>query len=189
MTAPSIDDQLRNLGAGIPVPELSTAAPNADISAPAPSTDDIAPEFGAPRKRRTRARKPTTPPPAVEQGPAPEVAPAALDPVAREQIAKAFGVGFRVVAAIVASKRGQHWQLAEPEEQMLGAVWTDALGPYLVTNAKYMPLAIATLATVGIIMPRMDADARLRSLPVPDRNPDVPQPAPTNAAAAPAHSD
>lgn len=170
----TIDDQLRELGGSIPIPDLPTGKPVADIPSP-PAGDDMSPEFGAPRKRRPRARKPTQPPPVVEQGPAPEPAQVTLDPVAAQQIAKALGVGFRVIFAIIASKRGQHWQLQEQDEQLLAVTWTDALGPWLISNSKYVPLAVATLATVGVIVPRMDADARLNPVIEEPRNPDVPK--------------
>lgn len=183
-------DITEQLGAlAIPIPALSDEPPAADIP-PVAQPDEPVVDFGTPRKR-SRRRKPTAPAPEVQTTPAPDVGPATLTPVEAEQIGKALGVGFRVIFAIVASKRGQHWQLSPEDEKLLGITWTDALGPWLLSNSKYVPLAVATLATVGVIMPRMDVDARQRPTPEPIRNPDVPPAAPTgipNDAAAPSHS-
>lgn len=171
--ATTVDQQLRDL-----MPNLSTAAPAGEIPAvDKPLGDDLTPDFGVPKKRRSRARKPPASAP-VEPGPAPSVTPEpmTLSPVERQQIGKALGVGFRVIFAIVASKRGQHWQISETDEALLGATWTDALAPWLVSSSKYVPVAIAALATVGVVVPRLDVDARLAPREVePPRNPDVPK--------------
>jgi hypothetical protein len=150
MTGPTLESL------AIPIPKMDT--PDKDASIPdAPS--DMTPDFGGARKRRRRPepRKPEPPTPASVQ--AVDVA-TPLTPTEVAQIGKALGVGLRVIFAMIAAKRGQHWQLAETDEQMLGAVWADALAPWLVTNAKYVPLAVATLATVGVVVPRIDADAK-----------------------------
>lgn len=164
-----IDEQLRGL-----MPELSTAPPSNDIP-PVDVPVDFTPDFGAPKKRRSRRPKLADPPP-IQDGPAPEVqtAPTTLTPVEREQIAKALGVGFHVIFAIIASKRGSHWQISPADEQLLGATWTDALAPWLVSSSKYVPVAIATLATIGVIVPRMDVDSRLHPKPQPIDSPVVP---------------
>ena len=172
-----IDQQLKDLASGIPVPELGNPDRSAEIPT-APTIDELTPDFGAPRKRSRSRKRPQPDAQPVISGPiATDAQPLVLSPLEIAQIGKALGVGFRVTFAIVAAKRGNHWQLSEPDERMLGTTWAEALAPWLVTSAKYVPLAIATLATVGVIVPKIDTDAKLHPAPEPIRNADAPRPA------------
>jgi len=169
MTGPTLEDL------AIPIPTLPGPDRSAEISQP--PAPDIAPDFGAPRKRTRGGKRRPQP----EQAPdSPQLTtPVDAQPMAlgeREiaEIGKALGVGFRVMFAIVASSRGQHWQISPGDEQLLGQSWATALAPWLLTSAKYVPLAVATLATVGVVAPRITEDAKLRPPIEPPRNPDVP---------------
>jgi len=104
-----------------------------------------------PRKRRRKMYEPPPPPPPPEP----------ISPNELQAVAKALGVGFRVIFQIVAAKRGEHWQLSEGDESMLGAAWGEALAPWLKDSAKYAPFALAALATVGVVMPKVQQDAAL----------------------------
>lgn len=141
----------------IPVPHLDSSGDIGDI---APVPDELAPELG--RKRRNKRKV------APEQPTAP-IAPntPAVTAAEVEVIAGAFALGFRVLFDAVASRRGQHWTLGEGEDRTLAIPWATALAPWLVSGSKYMPFAMAALATVGVVLPRIQHDARLvGSLPV-----------------------
>jgi len=160
-------DESENKTAGVDlgVPQLDANAPG-EIpplrSPPTDGSDDITPDFGAPKRRR-RSKKTDAPPPQPE---APKVeAPPVVTPEDVQNIAQAFGVGFRVVFQMVAAKRGAHWLLDERAEQQLSGAWATALAPWLVTSSKYLPLAIAALATVGVVLPRWEEDNRISSQP------------------------
>jgi len=142
----------------IPVPDLGTPAPEGALP-PVIEPDAIVPEYPRPRSRRRKG------PPPPEPAPAPHVANAEE----KQAIAKALGMGWRILFQLVASKRGEHWALSEQDEAALGNVWADALEPYLATSAKYMPIAIATLVTTGVVVPRVQQDAALAGVVMPEQ--------------------
>lgn len=154
-------DDEKTTGVDLGVPSLDATAPG-EIpplnDPPNTGADDITPDFGAPKRRR-RSKKTETPPPQTE---APKVdVPPVVTPEDVQNIAQAFGVGFRVIFQMVAAKRGEHWLLDEKSEQQLSGAWATALAPWLVTSSKYLPLAIAALATVGVVLPRWEEDNRI----------------------------
>lgn len=141
----------------IPVPDLGTPEPSEQLP-PVVEPDAILTGHDIPRRRR---RKSTPPPP-------PEPASHVASVEEKTAIAAALGMGWRVLFQIVASKRGEHWTLSEGDEKLLGETWATALEPYLATSAKYMPIAIATLATAGVVVPRVQRDAELAGTPMPE---------------------
>jgi len=163
----------------IPIPSSGSPDKALNIEPAAAPDEEYNPDFDTTRKRRGKGRGRRTVPP---EPPAQErtLDPAAgmstdLTPTEMEQIAKALGVGFRVVFAMVAMNRGQHWQIAPADEQLLGAAWAEAFRPWLLTSAKYVPLAMAALVTIGVVVPRIDADAKLNPAPEPAPNADTPR--------------
>ena len=138
----------------IPVPDLGTPEPSEQLP-PVIEPDAILTGADIPRRRR---RKSAPPPP-------PEPPPHVASPDEQKAISAALGMGWRVLFQIIASKRGEHWTLSENDEKLLGDTWATALEPYLASSAKYMPLALATLATAGVVVPRIQQDAALAQQP------------------------
>lgn len=137
----------------IPVPDLGTPEPNTPLP---PMEDDIVPELPPRRKRRKREERETVPQSEPSQVPAPTMSPEEM-----KAISGALGLGFRVLFAMAASKRGAHWQLSADDERMLGEAWSEALAPWLARSAKYVPIAAAGFATLSVVMPRVQYDANM----------------------------
>jgi hypothetical protein len=71
-----------------------------------------------------------------------------------------LAMGFGICFGIVASAKGDHWNISKEEAQRLGTAWAEPLGPVLAANSKYVPWAVALLATSGVVMPRLQIDAK-----------------------------
>lgn len=158
----------------IPVPNVSTAAPNADIPPPPGNSEPViepdAVLSGDRRNRRQRGNKPPPPPPE----PPPQ-------PLGEEQInnmAVALGLTAKVIFLFIAAQRGEHWKLTADDQNVLGQTWATALAPYMAASAKYVPIALAVLGTASVLQPRLEKDAQIATekqqaegatLPQPDR--------------------
>jgi hypothetical protein len=79
----------------------------------------------------------------------------------KAQIGGLLAMGFGICFGIVASAKGDHWNISKEEAQRLGTAWAEPLGPVLAANSKYVPWAVALLATSGVVMPRLQIDAKV----------------------------
>lgn len=139
-----------NAIADIPPLEAPTLEPNAP-SELAPTTERKR------RRRRTKAQMQAAaaPEPVVDVGPSAE-------DIARLSVA--FGAAFSVMGNVLAMSRGEHWRFTDAEIKALGDAWAPALAPYMGGAGKYMPFVLAGVTTVGVILPRVQAD-NSRALP------------------------
>ena len=137
----------------IPIPSLS----NNDNAQPIQDVPPITEQLPPKRKRQRRSAGPSK----MEQSPPQPQPQLAISDEDKRFIADALTVGFGVTSEIIASRRGPHWKLTKDEAQRLGTVWAEPLAPILASNSKYVPWAIAALATVGVVTPRIQEDARL----------------------------
>lgn len=138
----------------IPVPKLDVRAPTGEIP---PLTGDLSvePTYTSKRKRGRKAAAQQEQP---EQAVAAPIVP--MTDQQREAIGAAIGEGLGVIFTVVAATRGDHWKLDADTQKRLGVLWGVALEPWLATSGKYVPLAVAALATAGVVMPRVQLDAQ-----------------------------
>lgn len=106
----------------------------------------------APKRRRRRTPPKGRPEPEPEE----EKTPPAPEDIAKLSMACAAGfqVGFRMIAAT----RGPHWVLNEHESRDLGALWGEALAPYMGKLSGYMAFGIAALRTFDVVSGRVAKD-------------------------------
>lgn len=141
-----------NIVAEIPPLDAPTLEPETP-SEPAPTTERKR------RRRRTKAQMQA----AAAPEPTADVGPSAED-IARLSVA--FGAAFSVVGNVLAMSRGEHWRFSDAETRALGDAWAPALAPYMGGTGKYMPFVLAGVTTVGVVLPRIQAD-NARALPSP----------------------
>lgn len=144
-------------------PELSGVGPVdlPPLGTPSESASPV--NDGAPKRRRRRSRAKTeTPaePATTDERPAPT-------PEELERLSSALGLGFKIGADLAAAARGAHWALRDEEVKALGDAWAHALAPYMGTAGKYMPFALAIVTTVGVALPRIQADANATRISPP----------------------
>jgi len=139
------------------VPTLATTGTDAGDIPALPAEDPVETETATtePRTRRKytkRARKPK-----VEAAPIVDPGPSAEEV---EALGAAVGEAFGIVGRIAASRRGEHWALTDEEKSRVGKAWAVALAPYMSGAGKWAPFVIAGLATVGVVVPRLEEDGR-----------------------------
>lgn len=117
-----------------------------------PPPPPVEPEL-PPRSQRSRKRKGEAPPPMSEVPPPP------ISDEDKEALGGLLATGFGVAFEIIAQRRGAHWKLSKDEAMRLGSAWGAPLAPFLAKHSAYVPWAVALLATSGIVMPRLTADA------------------------------
>lgn len=142
----------------IPLPKLSPNPPTETLPAlPGPQAEPE-PE-PKPKRRRNRKSKdaPTEPTPEGQ-----------ASPEDLERCALALQQTFHIGSAILAKRRGPHWQLTDEESQTLGQSWTAALAPYLPKIGAAVPWATAVIVTAMMVLPRIEQD---RALQDPDAVP------------------
>ena len=134
----------------IPVPALTASPPAEPIATLAGPSAEPAPAE-EPKRRRRRHK--------------PEVAPVtpegAATPEDLERCKVAISTTFEIGSAVLAKKRGAHWQLDAEESAKLGDVWTVALAPYLPQIGAAVPFAAALAVTAAMAIPRLQQDAAL----------------------------
>lgn len=117
---------------------------------PAPPVEPDLP----PRRQRRAKKAPNATEPTVTA----EIQTPPISDEDKKALAGLLTTGFGVCFEIVASRRGDHWRLTKDEAGRLGAAWSEPLAPLLAENSKYVPWAIALLATAGVLTPRLQAD-------------------------------
>lgn len=149
----------------IPVPGMENRPTSADLpplASQAAATESAAPATEPPKKRRKRG------PNKAKAATAPVETP--VDPNAEKgALAQALAMGFTFGGKIAAASRGDHWLFSDDDARLLGAVWADALHPYMATVAPYMPFVTGVIVTAGVMMPKVQEDKRLtasRTLPI-----------------------
>jgi hypothetical protein len=139
------------------VPEITLPPFEADKGAPLepPPAPPVEPDLPPRRQRRAKKAPPATETPAATA----EVQTPPISDEDKKALAGLLTTGFGVCFEIVASRRGDHWRLTKDEAGRLGAAWSEPLAPLLAENSKYVPWAIALLATAGVLTPRLQADS------------------------------
>ena len=135
----------------LPPFEPDTKAP-LEPPPPAPPTD-------LPPRRQRKAKAKTEP---AATAPVQEAPPAQASAEDKAAIAGLLTTSFGVVFEIIASQRGTHWRLSKEEATRTGNAWAEPLAPLLAENSKYVPWAVALLATFGIVAPRLKQDETLK---------------------------
>lgn len=152
----------------IPVPVLSGDGPGQQVP--------LAPPPGEKKKRHRRTKAELEAARRAEAGAAP--APA-VDPEDTKKATVALSMTFKVLGAVVADKRGEHWRLEEKEADKLGEVWATVLAPYMPKVAQASPVIFALASTWMVIQPRMEEDRRQAARRKMEAGPDT---APVEAA-------
>lgn len=80
------------------------------------------------------------------------------DPQDLAAVSGALALGFRLVADLVARRRGAHWTISPEEARGLGDAWAAALAPYLSAVAGALPWALALGTTYAVVAPRLELD-------------------------------
>lgn len=137
------------------LPNLSTDGiadlpPAAEPSEPA-TDGPTEPGTDAPRKRRRR-RGPNK----SASAPAAEAATPSADE--KRHLALAIGAAFGVAGDMLAAARGEHFRISEQEKDVLGTAWAEAVAPFMGTAGKWMPFVVAGVHTVGVFIPKVQAD-------------------------------
>jgi hypothetical protein len=136
----------------IPLPNLSPNPPTEPLAVlPGPQPESAT----EPEPKRRRKRKPKEPPAS------PETDDGKASPEDLERCALALQQTFSIGSAILAKRRGPHWQLTDEECQTLGGAWTAALAPYLPKIGAAVPWATAVIVTAMVILPRIEQDRAL----------------------------
>jgi hypothetical protein len=136
--------------------ELPPFEPDKQIPLEPPPPPPVEPELPPRRTRRKKADAQKEPISATPQ----EAATPVITEEDKQQIGGLLAMGFGIGFGIIASAKGEHWNISKEEAQRLGAAWAEPLGPVLAANSKYVPWAVALLATSGIVMPRLQIDAK-----------------------------
>lgn len=136
-------------GENIPIPALSNDAPGQPLPLAVPL------EEKKKRHRRTKAELE-----AARKKDAGEATPE--DTLAQQikEASAALSTTFQVVGAIVAGKRGEHWQIEKKEADRLGDAWAVVLAPYLPKVGQALPVVGALVVTWGVVQPRIEEDGR-----------------------------
>jgi hypothetical protein len=153
---------------------------------------DLGPE-PEPKKKRKYTKRGTRP-----KGPVAPQEPAGPTLAETEaHLAAALGFGFSSSFAVLAGRRGRHWELSGEESAGLGQVWARALAPFMAEYAgPWAAFIVAGLTMAGAVLPRMALDDRdavpaIAAPPKADRPPEGPPargegvPGPSRGPAAP----
>ena len=80
------------------------------------------------------------------------------DATAIERLTLALSAGGKMLGEIMASRRGAHWRLSEPESTAFGSAWAICLAPYADTLGESVPWIVALGVTYNIFAERIAAD-------------------------------